>query len=153
VRVIGKEPEHSTEHYTENLHQYIRDHAIESHIKFLGFREDIPTMLSQLDILVVPSLQEPFGKIVIEGMAMAKPVVASRVGGIPEIILNGETGLLVPPGDTEALRRALYTLITNPEKRYAMGRRGRQRVEQDFALSQNIRKTEEVYASLLQGKS
>ena len=146
---MGREPDHSREQYTEQLQEYVRKHYLENAVTFLGFRSDIPALLSQLDILVVPSLQEPFGKIVIEGMAMQKPVIASRVGGIPEIIVPGETGLLVPPGDAEALRQALETLLIRPDRCTAMGLAGRHRVETCFTSVRNVRQTEQIYEQLV----
>ena len=147
--IVGKEPAQSKERYTEQLFQYVQEHHLEQHVKFWGFRADIPEILAQLDILVLPSLQEPFGKIVIEAMAMGKPVVASNVGGVPEIVGDGKTGLLVPPGSADALRQALAQLLPDREKRENMGRAGRQRVEQMFTLEQNVQETEQVYAEIL----
>lgn len=147
--IIGKEPAHSPEGYAARLHEYVREHHLESSVTFWGFRPDIPDLLAQLDILVVPSLQEPFGKIVIEGMAMAKPVVASAVGGIPEIVRDGQTGILIPPADSGAMYQALDTLLRNPGKRAKMGMAGRARVEQVFTLDQNARQTEQLYQQML----
>lgn len=81
----------------------------------------MPDLLAQIDILVLPSLQEPFGKIVIEAMAMETPVIASRVGGVPEIVADGETGLLVPPQDSIALKHALTRLIADAALRRLHG--------------------------------
>lgn len=147
--IVGKEPEHSQEHYTEQLQQYIKEVHLEPYIQWWGFRTDIPDILSQLDILVLPSLQEPFGKIVIEAMAMEKPVVATMVGGVPEIVVDGKTGLLVPPQNAGALRQALERLLLDREKRVAMGIVGRKRAEQMFSLELNVRLTEQVYEKLL----
>lgn len=148
--IVGQEPRHSREGYTTQLQQYVREHQLEPYVRFWGFRTDIPDILAQLDILVVPSLQEPFGKIVIEGMAMAKPVVASRVGGIPEIVADGQTGILTPPGETQALYEALSDLIQHPEKRVQIGIAGRARVEQQFSLESTVTQTEDLYARILQ---
>jgi glycosyltransferase involved in cell wall biosynthesis len=147
--IVGKEPAHSKERYTEQLYQYVQDNRLEQYVTFWGFRADIPEILAQLDILVLPSLQEPFGKIVIEAMAMEKPVVASNVGGVPEIVVDGKTGFLVPPGNSDTLRQALEQLIPDREKREKMGREGRKRVEQMFTLEKNVRATEQVYQDIL----
>jgi glycosyltransferase involved in cell wall biosynthesis len=147
--IIGKEPVHSTEQYTQRLLRYVQEHHLDPYVQFWGFRTDIPEILAQLDILVVPSLQEPFGKIVIEGMVMKKPVIASNVGGIPEIIVDGQTGILVPPGNAEALRLALESLLENRDVWEKMGVEARKRVEQLFSIDKNVRQTEHVYEGLL----
>lgn len=148
--IVGKEPAHSVERYTEQLQRYIETARLGASVKFWGFRNDIPNLLSQLDILVLPSLQEPFGKIVIEAMAMKKPVVASKVGGVPEIVVDGKTGLLVPPQQPNVLCAALETLSKDKTLRIRMGREGRKRVEQCFSIHNTVKQTESVYETLLQ---
>ncbi len=147
--IVGKEPQQSAEKYTEQLHRYIHAMELETSVTFLGFRSDIPALLEQLDILVLPSLQEPFGKIVIEAMAMEKPVVASEVGGVPEIVAHGKTGLLVPPQQVDPLYAALETLINTQTLRIQMGRAGRKRVEQLFSIHRTVERTEAVYEQIL----
>jgi glycosyltransferase involved in cell wall biosynthesis len=149
--IVGKEPEQSRERYTEHLYRYVEQANLERYVKFWGFQEDIPAILARLDILLLPSLQEPFGKIVIEAMAMGKPVIASKVGGVPEIVVNGETGILVPPKDAEALRHALDLLIHKKEKRIQMGRAGQKRVQHVFNIQNTVRQTEQIYEQLLAG--
>lgn len=149
IWIVGKESDYSQERYTERLQKYVHEHQLEGYVKFWGFRSDIPDILSRLNILVVPSLQEPFGKIVIEGMAMQKPVIASQVGGIPEIVVHANTGLLVPPNDANALRHALENLLAHPDECERMGQAGRKRVETHFSLERNVRQTEQVYESVI----
>ncbi len=146
--IVGKEPAHSAERYTERLQAFVRQHHLEQQIEFLGFRRDVPELLAQIDMLALPSLQEPFGKIVIEAMAMERPVVASRVGGVPEIVVDGETGLLVPPRDPAALKHALARLIADAALRERMGKAGRQRVEACFTLERNVQATQAIYSEL-----
>lgn len=146
--IVGKEPAHSVEGYTERLQAFVRQHQLEPYVKLLGFRRDVPDLLAQLDILALPSLQEPFGKIVIEAMAMETPVIASRVGGVPEILADGETGLLVPPQDSIALKQALSRLIADAALRERMGKAGRQRVEACFSLERNVHATQAIYQEL-----
>jgi glycosyltransferase involved in cell wall biosynthesis len=131
------------------LLHYVKEEALEPFVQFWGYRTDIPSILAQLDILVVPSLQEPFGKILIEGMAMKKPVIASSVGGIPEILVDGQTGILVPPADAGSLGRALRQLIDHRDMREKMGIEGRKRVESLFTIERNVHQTEHVYEELL----
>lgn len=100
-------------------------------------------------IAVAPSIwPEPFGIVIIEAMAAAKPVVASAIGGIPDIVVHGETGILTPPNDAHALRRALECLVASPELRQAMGCAGQRRVAQ-FHTSAVVPRIEQLYGSLL----
>lgn len=147
--IVGKEPAHGAERYADRLREYVARHGLSGHVEFLGFRADIPDVLAQIDLLALPSLQEPFGKIVIEAMAMEKPVAAARVGGVPEIVEDGRTGLLVPPQDADALRHALDRLIRDPDLRERLGVAGRMRVERHFRLERNVRETEAIYEEML----
>jgi glycosyltransferase involved in cell wall biosynthesis len=147
--IVGKEPEKSIEGYTEQLYQYVAQTDLEQYVKFWGFQKEIPDILAQLDILLLPSLQEPFGKIVIEAMAMGKPVIASKVGGVPEIVVDGKTGILVPPKDSEAIRQALEHLIHKREIRIQMGLEGQKRVKRFFNIQRTVRHTEQIYEQLL----
>lgn len=117
-------------------------------VSFLGFRRDVPQLLSVLDLFVFPSLEEALGTAVLEAMAAGKAVVASRVGGIPEAVVEGETGLLVPPADSEALAQAVGRLLENPDLRARMGESGRARVEEHFSLSRMMEKTAGLYRNL-----
>jgi glycosyltransferase involved in cell wall biosynthesis len=115
-------------------------------VRLVGFCEDMSLLLSALDVVVVPSLRpDPLPGIVLEAMALARPVVASRIGGIPEMVDDGITGLLVDPGDAEALAAALARLVEAPERRRDMGRAGRAVVEQRFRLDQCVRELRAVY--------
>ena len=98
---------------------------------------------------VVPSLwPEPFGQVAIEAMACGKPVVASAIGGLSDAIVDGVSGLLVPPGDVDALRGALHTLLLDPDKRVRMGKAGCQRASM-FTISTVVSRIEQVYMELL----
>jgi glycosyltransferase involved in cell wall biosynthesis len=101
-------------------------------------------------LAIVPSVwREPFGTVVIEAMAMGKPVIASRIGGMPDLIADGETGVLVPPGDAAALRAAIDRLLVDGETRERLGRAAAQRVPR-FHVSAVVPRIERVYRSLLQ---
>jgi glycosyltransferase involved in cell wall biosynthesis len=97
-------------------------------VRFAGFRRDIPACLAAADIVAVPSLQEGLGVAALEAMAAARPVVASRVGGLAEAVVDGETGLLVPPGEPAALAAALGRLARDLDLRARLGEAGRARV-------------------------
>ena len=116
---------------------------------FLGERSDVPRLLELFDVLVVPSEWEPFGIVNLEAMAAAKPVVAFDVDGIPEAIVHGETGLLVPHRDSRALASAIAKLLDDTSLRRRMGAAGRQRVEQRFNVQDMARAFESFYETAI----
>lgn len=116
---------------------------------FLGERHDVPRLLGLFDMLVVPSEWEPFGIVNLEAMAAAKPVVAFDVDGIPEIVVHGETGLLVPHRDDGALASAIAQLLDDPQLRQRMGAAGRQRVQQRFNIQNTTRAFKSLYEAAL----
>jgi len=117
------------------------------HIAFLGAIENrrVPEILKDVDIFVMPSTQEGFGVAAVEAQAMEIPVVATRVGGIPEVVLDGETGILVEPGNSEQLAQAILTLIENPTLRKQMGERGRKRALANYRWEDNAALMERLY--------
>ena len=119
---------------------------------FLGFRPDIPELLAITDIAVLPSLSEGFPNVVLEAMAAGKPVVASAVGGILEIVLNNETGFLIPPADSDALAEKIITLLQDEALCTVMGIAGYQRVAALFSIDQMVRNTECLYEALIRKK-
>lgn len=123
-----------------------------SRVIFTGWRDDVQRILRALDVVVMPSLWEGFGLVLLEAMAAAKPIVASRVGAIPEIVIDGETGLLVPPKDVKALAQGIVTLIHNPEMAYEFGERGRDRLARKFSTQKMVERTQQVYESLSGGR-
>jgi glycosyltransferase involved in cell wall biosynthesis len=118
-------------------------------VRFAGARRDIPRILPALDVFVLPSLYEGFGIAILEAMAAGKPVVATTVGGIPEFVVPGETGLLVEPGNAEALAVAIGCLLHDPEGARQMGIRGRARALAGFQMSTVVRRHEQVYEACL----
>jgi len=114
-------------------------------VRFLGWRTDAYNLMADGDVLAVPSLWEGFGLVTLEAMALSKPIVASKVSALPEIIVEGETGLLVPPANSEALASALISLLTNPTRAKEMGQRGRLRLEKEFTVQTMARKHVQVY--------
>jgi glycosyltransferase involved in cell wall biosynthesis len=131
------------------LQTLARDLGIGDRVIFTGYREDAPQMMGGFNIVAVPSLWEGFGLVLLEAMAMSRPVVASRVSSIPEIVLDGQTGLLVPPADAAALAEAMAKLLGDPILALEMGRRGRERLLSDFSAERMVRETELVYQGLL----
>ena len=115
-------------------------------VHWLGFQEDVRPVFAALDIVVVASLgSEAISRVVLEGMAMARPVVGTRVGVIPELIMDGVTGRLVPPADAAALAGALAPLIRDPAMARAMGARGRARAESEYSLGRWVERTRALY--------
>jgi len=124
---------------------------LERTVSFLGFRQDIPRILATFDVFVFPSLEEALGAAILEAMAAGKAVVASRVGGIPEAVVDRETGLLVPPADSGALAEAVRKLLQDPDLRRRMGEQGRLRVEEQFSLNRMLDRTAALYRDLCTG--
>jgi glycosyltransferase involved in cell wall biosynthesis len=123
--------------------------GLEGRVIFAGVRADVPDILSQVTVSVLPSLSEGLPNAVLESMAAGVPVVASRVGGIPEVVDHGRTGLLVPPRDPAALAEAIGVLLDNRERARQFGDAGRASVLQHFRLEHAVRDTEQLYADLL----
>ena len=119
---------------------------------FLGLRLDIPEIMQSIDILVVTSHKEGFGRTITEAMCAGKPVVAYASGGPSEIILHGSTGFLVPHGDIVGMKTSLIGLLNDEQKRREFGKKGRARVENNFSLDELIYKTMRVVDSALQSK-
>jgi glycosyltransferase involved in cell wall biosynthesis len=116
---------------------------------FAGLRSDVPELLAGVTVSVLPSLTEGLSNTLLESLATSVPVVATNVGGNPEIVEHGSTGFLVPPRDAAALAGAVGALLSDPARAARMGEAGRRRVEEHFSLEAMVRKTERLYESLL----
>jgi glycosyltransferase involved in cell wall biosynthesis len=122
---------------------------IQDQVTFAGHRTEVVEIFRATDIVVLPSLTEAFPRVLIEGMAAAKPVIATAVGGVPEAVEDGISGFLVAPGDSLSLAEKIGLLAVNRDLRMAMGKAARKRVEALFSIEGNVRKTEQVYHELL----
>jgi glycosyltransferase involved in cell wall biosynthesis len=118
----------------------------------LGLRRDVGRLLAAMDLFVLPSLNEGMGRVLVEAMAMELPCIASRVSGVPDVVEDGLTGVLVPPRDPQALAREISTLIEHRERAREMGRQGRLKVVPEFSVERMITKLEAVYRELLEAK-
>lgn len=122
---------------------------LKANVILLGFQEDVSRFIEAADIFVLPSLWEGFGLALIEAMRSSKPVVATRVGGIPEVVQDGLTGILCPPGDPTQLAAAIGTLAKDPGLRTQMGEAGRKTVENYFTAERMCERYQEVYSRVL----
>jgi len=133
----------------QNLRHMAGDLGISHLVHFLGFRHDIPDLLAAMDVFCLPSLKEGLSNAVMEAMAMERPVVATNVAGMREIIIHGETGLLVPPADAPALAEALITLFQHPEKAEIFARRGRAFLGENFDQQRCLRRWEQFLTEVV----
>jgi glycosyltransferase involved in cell wall biosynthesis len=124
--------------------------GLQDRFRFLGFRRDVPRIVQAFDIIAVPSHVEPLGNATLEAMAAGRPVVGSNVGGIPEMVDAGNTGLLVPPSDPETLARALESLVHQPERRDAMAAAARRRARDVFSIEAHGRRLQAQYDRVCQ---
>lgn len=118
-------------------------------VRFLGYRQDIATLMAMSDVIVMPSLREGLPYVLLEALALARPVVGTPVGGIPEVLKHGETGFLVPPKNSERLAEAVIQVLRNPEEAASLGERGRELVSREFNVETMVRKIAAVYAEVL----
>jgi len=138
------------EDFVSGLRQMVFDSGMEKQVFFIeGDKIDIVSAYRAFDVLAAPTFAESFGRTLIEAMAVNKPVIASKVGGIIEIVEDEITGMLFEPGDAEQLSAALRWLIREPALAEEMGRKGRERVEKMFSISDKAEKTQRIYLNLL----
>ena len=138
--------EEEFEQHIRRMHASLR---LEGVMTLTGFRRDIPEVMSSFDVLAFPSHAEAFGLVLTEAMAMERPVVASNSDGVLDIVVGGETGLLVPPKDPRRLAEGLIRLVDDPALRMRMGKAGRLRVLDLFDQRKQAERIEEIYTSLL----
>lgn len=126
--------------------------GLASRVQFLGWRADLPRIYADLDVVVLSSRNEGSPVSLIEAMAAARPVVATRVGGVQDLVEDGVTGLLAPPGEPGALAAAVMALLGDPERRRTMGEAGRKRVYPAFSADRLIQDIDRLYTELLEAK-
>jgi len=126
--------------------------GIRDNVRFLGWRQDVAGVMSTFDIFVLPSLNEGMGKVLVEAMAMGKPIIASAVGGIPDLVVHGKNGLLVPGADAEAIAGSIELLCRDPARRKIMGEKGKV-MAADYSAESMIRKIDRLYGALLEDLS
>lgn len=138
--------------YEKQLKRMTEKLGIGKDVIFTGFRADVPEIMAAIDILVLPSIDEPFGRVLIEAMACAKPIVATKGGGVPEIVRDRETGLLVPIKDPHAISVAVIGLLKDKKRAREMGLAGRKIAEEVFDIEKKIKRMENIYNELLEKK-
>ena len=131
------------------LEAQARGLGLESRMHFAGWRDDVADLLALADVFVLPSESEGFGRVLVEAMAMSRAVVATAVGGVPDIVLAGQTGLLVGPADPAALADAVGALLDDPARAARLGAAGRARAESTFSLGAHVDAVERVYEEIL----
>ena len=127
------------------LERQIKEHHLEKHVLLAGFRPDVLSVHKAFDIFVMSSVTEGLGTSLLDAMACARPIVATTAGGIPEVVADGETGLLVPPRDHHALADAIVRLLNDSDLRRRLGEAGLARVRERFSADRMVRDTLRVY--------
>jgi glycosyltransferase involved in cell wall biosynthesis len=116
-------------------------------VRFLGWRDDVEEIMPLFDIFVLPSMNEGMGRVLVEAMAAGRPVIASNVGGIPDLVKDGCNGLLVPPGDSKVLAESILRLIRCPDEAQQMGQRGKDMCHR-YSVDAMIEKLDNLYSEL-----
>jgi len=130
----------------DHLEKQVHEHHLEKHVLLPGFRTDVLGCIKGFDLFVMSSVAEGLGTSLLDAMACARPIVASRAGGIPEIVEDGVNGLLVPVRDSHALAAAIVRALKDPAMRLQMGKAGLARVEERFTVERMVMETADVYA-------
>jgi glycosyltransferase involved in cell wall biosynthesis len=138
--------------YVSRLKSLAAEFGIQDQVIFAGFQQNAIDYMRLMDVVAHTSVSpEPFGIVTLEAMLVAKPLVSTTIGGPAEVVINGETGILVQPGKPELLAEAIASLLTNPTTATAMGKRGRARLDSEFSLDKNLSRTMQVYERIFAG--
>lgn len=148
--IVGDEPPGPNRGaYAAQLEQMVQELGLTENVIFTGYRPDVPQILAAADFAVVPSISENVGGAV-QPLLMEKPVVASNVGGLPDVVIDGETGFLAPPADAEALAEVILSMLAlSPDQRRAMGRAGRELVKDLFDIRRIVDREIALYERIL----
>jgi L-malate glycosyltransferase len=145
AKFVARATRFDNEAYVARLHALVADWGLEDRVSWLGERDDVPELMRALDVLLLPSWEEPFGRAVIEAMALGVPVIATNVGGPAEIIEDGREGYLLAPRQPRAWAAAVRRLAEDPQRGREMGSAGRRRVQQAFTLDHHVAAMVELY--------
>jgi len=139
-------------HLMTELISYASALGIKNKVIFAGWKSDIPQLINTFDIFALPSLNEGMGRVLVEAMAMGKPIVASDIGGIPDLVKDGANGILFTPRDVDAMAEAIIKLLLDRELRRKMGNEGKKLAYPAYDASVMVRKIEGLYKDLLKEK-
>ncbi|MEA2171121.1 MAG: hypothetical protein QOF76_4421 [Solirubrobacteraceae bacterium] len=148
AKFVARATRHDNDAFVEGLERLIDELGMRDRVHLLGERRDVPQALRALDLLLLPSWEEPFGRVVVEALAVGVPVAATTAGGPPEIIRDGTEGLLLPPREPGVWVRALAPVLADRDRLAAMGDAGRRRA-QDFGRDAHVQRLLAVYADVL----
>jgi glycosyltransferase involved in cell wall biosynthesis len=149
--IVGHANPHEKE-YESALKEMTDELGLTGRVIFTGLRSDVPALLAASTVAVMPSLNEALSNVLLESMASGAPIVATRVGGTPEAVADGVTGLLVEPGDSQALAASVARLLDDPDLAANLGRAARKAIEDRFSVERMVRATQELYVDLLARK-
>ena len=149
--IVGCAPPDETA-YEAECRTMSRTLGLDQHLRFVGYRRDVPAYMRTFDVFALPTRAEPFGKVVIEAMAAGCPVVATRVGGIPEIITSDDLGTLIAPDDPAALATAITQYLTDADRRRRVGARGAASVRARFGMAAMLDQLQSLYDRVLAGE-
>ena len=144
--LVGKGDDKGEEEF--KLKEQVEKTGLEDKVRFLGWRSDVDEVMGCFDIFVLPSLNEGMGRVLVEAMAAGLPIVASRVGGIPDLVKDGKNGLLVPPADAPALSKAISGLLADKKNRNRMGKAGK-KMCLDYSAEAMVEQIDDLYRELL----
>ena len=145
AKFIASSTRFDNDAYVAGLRRLIADVGLDDRVSWLGERDDVPELVRALDVLLLPSREEPFGRALLEAMALEVPVLATNVGGPPELVRDGREGYLLPPGDPMAWAQAVRRVIESPESGRELGRAGRVRITQAFDIEDHVEAVLAVY--------
>jgi glycosyltransferase involved in cell wall biosynthesis len=140
--------------FYHKLQKMVTDLGLSNHVIFTGYRSDVPDLLAASEIVIHSSSEpEPFGRVIVEAMLAARPVVATGAGGVLDIIQDQETGFLVPPRDAPAMAQAIRWLLHNPEQAETIGRHARQCAQERFSIQRHAAQVQRIYNAVLAAQS
>ena len=136
----------------DHLSDLVQRYGLNESVLFTGFQKNVSEIIATFDVAILPSFFEGMGRVLLEAMAMEKPVVASRVGGIPDLVDDGLNGFLISPGDVKELSDAIMKVLTDKDMADHMGKQGRKKVTDQFSAETMVQSIEKIYTQCLQIK-
>jgi glycosyltransferase involved in cell wall biosynthesis len=147
--IVGESWTETGARVEEEIRSRVETLGLTSRVTFTGYREDVPSVMAAVDMVVVPSVDEPFARVILEAMSLAKPIIGTTSGGTPEMLEDGESGLLVPPGNPPALAAAIASLA-DPDLARRLGENARSRALKLFTVGAHVSRIQQIY-DLAQG--